>query len=51
MVHLDKLMGTNIVQMTDPLFMMDLRDRVWNEFDTKLTKRIKERQVCSLIYG
>lgn len=38
-------MGTNIVQMTDPKFMLDLRDRVWNDYDAKLKKRIKDREV------
>lgn len=38
-------MGTHIVQMTDPSFMTELRDRVWNDFDGNLTKRIKERKV------
>lgn len=38
-------MGTNVIQMTDPAFMLELRDRVWNDFDTSLTKRIKERKV------
>lgn len=44
-VNLDRLMGTNVVQMTDPAFMSELRERVWNDYDTKLTKRIKEREV------
>lgn len=41
-------MGTNVVQMTDPLFMLELRDRVWSDFDANLTKRIKEREVITL---
>lgn len=44
-VNLERLMGTNVIQMTDPSFMLKLRDRVWNAYDTKLENRIKERQV------
>ncbi|KAG4072550.1 hypothetical protein HA402_004639 [Bradysia odoriphaga] len=44
-VYLDRLMGTNVVQMTDPKFMLELRDRVWSDYDTKLNKRIKDREI------
>ncbi len=42
-------MGSNVVQMTDPTFMLELRDRVWTDYDTKLTKRINEREVKFLV--
>lgn len=38
-------MGTNVIRMTDHTFMLDLREKVWNDSDTKITKRIEERKV------
>lgn len=38
-------MGSNIVRMTDPTYMSELREKVWEDADANLTKRIEKRKV------
>lgn len=43
--QLERLMGTNVVRLTDRQYMTDLRRRIYEDFNEMLAKRIKKREV------
>lgn len=44
--QLERLMGTNVVRLTDRKYMMELRKRIHEDFNEMLDKRIQNREVC-----
>lgn len=38
-------MGTNVVRLTDRKYMMELRQRIHEDFNEMLAKRIENREV------
>lgn len=46
--QLERLMGTNVVRLTDRKYMMDLRRRIHEDFNEMLAKRIENREVSIL---
>lgn len=43
--QLERLMGTNVVRLTDRKYMMELRQRIHEDFNEMLAKRIETREV------
>ncbi|KAJ6649290.1 UPF0314 protein [Pseudolycoriella hygida] len=43
--QLERLMGTNVVRLTDRKYMMELRQRIHEDFNEMLAKRIENREV------
>lgn len=43
--NLSRLVGTHEVKLNDHQFMMDLRTRILNDFDEKLTDKVRQREV------
>lgn len=48
--QLEKLMGTNVVRLTDRKYMQELQRRIQEDYNVTLEKRITEREV-SEAYG
>lgn len=44
--QLERLMGSNVVHLTDRKYMTELRRRITDDFQSTLTKRINQRKVC-----
>lgn len=44
--QLERLMGTNVVHLTDREYMTELRRRINEDFNEMLNKRIENREVC-----
>lgn len=42
--QMERLMGSNIVRLTDRKYMIDLRRRIYEVFDENLAKRIEKRE-------
>lgn len=40
-------MGTNVVRLTDRKYMTELRQRITEDFQCILMKRINQRKVCA----
>lgn len=43
--QLEKLMGTNVVRLTDRKYMQELQRRIQQDYNVTLEKRISEREV------
>lgn len=43
--QLERLMGSNVVHLTDRKYMIELRRRITEDFENMLTKRINQRKV------
>lgn len=51
--QLEKLMGTNVVRLTDRKYMQELRKRIQDDYNATLQKRISQREVtvfCFLFF-
>lgn len=48
--QLERLMGTNVVRLTDRKYMMELRRRIHDDFNDMLSKRIERREVSELFF-
>lgn len=48
--QLERLMGTNVVRLTDRKYMMDLRRRIHEDYNDMLAKRIENREVSKLLF-
>lgn len=48
--NLDRLIGKDIVQLNDHKFMMELRKKVWEDFDEKLIEKIQQREVIAKVH-
>ncbi|XP_053694517.1 trichohyalin [Sabethes cyaneus] len=46
--QLEKLMGTNVVRLTDRKYMQDLQRRIQEDYNVTLEKRIQEREAKEL---
>lgn len=46
--QLERLMGTNVVHLTDREYMTELRRRINEDFNEMLNKRIENREVCPI---
>lgn len=44
--QLERLMGSNVVHLTDRKYMTELRRRITEDFHSILMKRINQRKVC-----
>lgn len=47
--QLEKLMGTNVVRLTDRKYMQELRKRIQDDYNATLQKRISQREVTVII--
>lgn len=45
--RLERLMGTNVVKLTDRTYMKQLRDRIDEDYRQQLDARIRSREVSS----
>lgn len=45
--QLERLMGTNVVRLTDPKYMSDLRRRTIEDYHKMLLERIENRKVST----
>lgn len=43
--QLERLMGSNVVHLTDRKYMVELRRRITEDFENMLMKRINQRKV------
>lgn len=48
--QLEKLMGTNVVRLTDRKYMQELRKRIQDDYNATLQKRISQREVVMLCF-
>lgn len=48
--QLEKLMGTNVVRLTDRKYMQELQRRIQQDYNVTLEKRIHEREVSQELW-
>jgi len=48
--RLERLMGTNVVKLTDRAYMKELRERIDEDYRKQLLSRIRAREVSHIFF-